>query len=242
MTHTRLRLFVLATSALALTEMGHPLLGAVPVSEAFPGLTAFHLHDDFGSGPCTLYFRPSLAIGKPRRPGDESDASRRPVITTRLRPGGPSVDIYFDPGPSYDPSYLVVPAGSPIDAKAQDPEITANVLIVPGNGFLYLAGKTNRPFDMRRKYRLDDKGQLQEVAQPFYGVALETTTRSEVTLTASPEGGDNVASIPAGEPVSVLVNSGDSYLIRTRFGLVGWVVVPPGSQAPAIVGLEYSGD
>lgn len=242
MMNTSPRASVLGLAVLALVEWTHPLRGAVPVSEAFPGLTSLHLQNDFGSGPSTVYYLPSLATGKPERRDDEADAARRPVLTTRLRTGGPSVDIYFDPGPSYDPSYVVVPAGSPVDAKAQDAEITANVLIVPGNGFLYLAGKTNRTFDMRRKYRLGAKGRLQEVEQPFYGVALETSTRRDVTLTAAPTGGGNVASIPAGERVFVLVNTGDSYLIQTRFGLVGWVVIPPGSQEPPIVGLEYNGD
>jgi hypothetical protein len=53
-----------------------------------------------------------------------------------------------------------------------------------------------------------------------------------------------VARVPKGSKVVVLLNQGDYYLIKTSFGLVGWLKLPdePLGSKPTIEGLFVAGD
>lgn len=51
------------------------------------------------------------------------------------------------------------------------------------------------------------------------------------------------AVLPKGSTVTVLVNKGDNYLIKTPFGLLGWLKIKGGSQEDTpILGIYWRGD
>jgi len=163
------------------------------------------------------------------------------VITTKLAPDAEETFlIIFDPGPSADPNFQVVRGTEPTD-DTYLVSMNGLELTIPGDGFIYVSGHTNTTFDQRRKYRVTDTG-LEEVPQPFYFVGLATRTLKPVRLRSN-AGGEDVATLPAGTPVEILLNREDDYLIKTPEGLVGWFTEELTTQDPEhFEGLYYRGD
>ena len=96
-------------------------------------------------------------------------------------------------------------------------------------------------FDQRKKFRLE-KDKIIEVLQPYYYVGLESKVKKRINIYSTPQQDEVVASLPEGSPVTVLLNKGEQYLLKTSFGLVGWVLIPGGSQETPIEGLYFAGD
>lgn len=146
--------------------------------------------------------------------------------------------IDFDPGASNDPAFAIFPEGR----ESVIGTIDADQLVLPGNGFIYSIARTNRHFLERRKYFVHDN-KLIESKQPYLYVGLETKANIDFSLYASTTGGDVVASIRKGDKISVLLNEGDSYLVRSSFGLLGWIKIQPGNQQSTVIeGIFYAGD
>ena len=98
-------------------------------------------------------------------------------------------------------------------------------------------------FDVRRKYVLQgDK--LVEVKQPFYWVGLESKAKKDLVLYSGKDQKETVARLPKGSALTVVLSEGESwYLIKTPFGLVGWLKIEGVSQeADTIEGLYFRGD
>ena len=48
--------------------------------------------------------------------------------------------------------------------------------------------------------------------------------------------------IAKGAELTVLINEGEFYLLKSAFGLVGWVKLNPSQSAEDIAGLFFAGD
>lgn len=94
-------------------------------------------------------------------------------------------------------------------------------LIIPGNGNIYVSGHTNSMFNVRRKYKLMGSS-FTEVKQPYYYVGLDSVTNADITLYESIDMAKEVAKLSKGTKITVLLNKGKYYLIKTPFGLTGW--------------------
>jgi hypothetical protein len=210
-------------------------------AEPFPGLRKVEYKDYF---PVTISYDPRITqvIGKPLNAGPEHEGE--PLVTRALRTRidrakSEEVFIDFDPGPSVDPSIVVTRVGTEEPAGS----IPGLRFYIPGTGAIYASGHTNTMFDVRRKYVLQgDK--LVEVKQPFYWVGLESKAKKNLVLYSGKDGKETVAHLPKGSALTVVLSEGESwYLIKTPFGLMGWLKIAGGSQeADTIEGLYFQGD
>ena len=79
--------------------------------------------------------------------------------------------------------------------------------------------------------------------QPFNYVGLDSKALKDITIFSDKKLSQEVAKIPAGTKLTVLLNDGDHYLLKTQFGLVGWIHYRPQQLgADLIDGLYFLGD
>lgn len=164
--------------------------------------------------------------------------------------------VVFSEGASVDPFFVIhhinekhgIDSTFKIYAMINDEKraiggIKGLELIIPGNNSVYVSGHTNNMFNMRRKFLLKDN-RLEEIRQPFYYVGLKSETLQPVELYSDTSHEIKVAHLPAGYQVEVLVNKGDDYLLKTPFGLTGWIRIPFGTFAERtpIKGIYFAGD
>ncbi len=163
--------------------------------------------------------------------------------------------IDFSPGMSVDPYFIIyINNGNELTKLARG--LAGTQLIVPGDGFLYTTGHTNNTFDQRRKFRIEGE-KITEVSQPFYFVGLTSKTNREIILWNDPEANNKyslITTLPKGSTVTVLLKKSDeyrkknfTYLVKTEFGLVGWVQfdfreITQRSDRSSIEGLYFKGD
>jgi hypothetical protein len=216
-------------------------VAADQITEAFPYLNKFK---HFG---ISFYYQKNKSqILDQKLPDD-----RVKVMLTSLDKSAEKYLIVFDPGPSGDPSFSFYKAdaqeGPPLDIRLSGgetyPQVNGLDLVMPGNGIIYVAGHTNEMFNKRRKLRLV-QGELVEVDQPFYYVGLQTVTTKAIKLYGSKKKDRVVAYLPKGAKVEVLANQQDFYLVRTPFGLAGWLEIPFGTlwgQSP-LKDIVFAGD
>lgn len=119
-------------------------------------------------------------------------------------------------------------------------------LYITGNGNIYTAGHTNNDFNTRKKY-IYQNNTFKEVEQPYYYVGLQTKTLKPVTLYKTEDLKNSIANLPANYNIEVLLNKKETslYLIKTDFGLIGWVKVISSMQGSGngnIAGIYYAGD
>jgi hypothetical protein len=146
--------------------------------------------------------------------------------------------IGFNPGPSDDPSFEIWPFGK----RDQMVSMSGLSLYLPGNGSVYVSGHTNNMFDMRRKFERVN-GQWQETKQPFYFVGKESKTLKAITLYGELGLKTEVAKLPPGAAITVLINQDDYFLLKTPFGLTGWMKLEEYSQlAETLEGIYFAGD
>jgi hypothetical protein len=189
----------------------------------FTGLTA-HTFDSQCFGPRSVHFDKALA-----QPADDFEeipdhpaGGYRSVLSGRLVAGGATYTLRYDDGPSCDPTYSLWPEGG----DAPIGEFGGDHVVIPGNGFIYVIRRSNRSFEGREKWAIH-KGALVEITQSHYYVGVSTPTLKPATLLQLPDAGSTViANVPKGEKVLVVVqqtvDGRDWYLVRTRFGLLGW--------------------
>jgi len=126
------------------------------------------------------------------------------------------------PGPSDDPIWMFYRFENADTVLAG--KLGADVVIIPGDGFVYTQGRTDREFNMHRKYRLVEE-KLVEVKQPFYWVGIESQVARDVVLYSDTSMVDTVVQLYKGMEVTVLVNRGKFYLLKTSSGLTGWASI-----------------
>jgi len=211
---------------------------------SFPGLRTHVIQKDFGQTMQQISFDPLLTtlLNKPLDAQFNTQGiggiEMTQVLITRLnRTSAIKHYVYFDPGASNDPVFVLAEESS----KKPIGTIDADQLILPGNGFIYAIGRTNKLHMERRKFVVKD-GKLQEVLQPFQFVGLESKANVPITITTSKGGTESVASIPKGERLTVVLSDGDYMLIKTNFGLLGWFKTSGNRESPDIEGVYFDGD
>ncbi len=106
--------------------------------------------------------------------------------------------------------------------QVQVGQISTMHLIIPGNGYLYTKGHINNMFYMKRKYQIKNL-KLLEIIQPFFYVGKTTKTLKPISIYSNKDLTHKVARLPKGYQITILLNQGSYYLLKTGFGLVGWV-------------------
>jgi len=208
---------------------------------AFPGLKEMAVSGGESPSSQRISYDAALSelVDKPLAMEEGEPEVRRLLLTRLDRESKTRHFIDFDPGPSADPSFIVT------DEKTgkEVGQIAADSLALPGNGFIYATARSNNMHLLYQKFAIRD-GKLVEIKQPFSYVGLETKAKVPLTLKATQSGGETIASIPAGEPLQVVLSDGEQLLIKTRFGLLGWwkmntKVLPESAE---IEGIYYAGD
>lgn len=235
-----------ALLTVCLTVLSLPALRAVPAQAAESAgqtLAVWDQRIEFPAETVRVRYDKSLAalVNEAFDPGAGWNLTK--VITARLKAGAQDTFlIVFDPGPSADPNFQVY-RGKDVWEDNYLGSMNGIELSIPGDGFLYVSGHTNTTFNQRRKYQVTDHG-MEEVVQPFYYVGLQSKTLKPVTLTSEMDGGAEVAALPAGASIEILLNKDDNrYLVRTEDGLVGWFTEELTTQDPVhFEGLYFRGD
>ena len=219
-----------------------------PIPSPFPGLKTYTITQsspDSYSPPQQISYDPAVSrILNTRLDAEFNSQGIGGIETTRVlltkidRTKHDRYYIDFDPGASNDPVFAVFPEGG----KFAIGIIGADHLVVPGNGFIYALARTNKHFLERRKYLIQDNKVI-ESKQPYLYVGLDTKANINFPLHASVTGGEIIASIRKGDKIFVVRNEGDNYLVRSSFGLLGWVHIHPGNQESAVIeGIYFAGD
>lgn len=219
-----------------------------PIPSPFPALRTYTIYPsplESYQPPTQISYDPSLAklIRKPvdvefnRQGIGEIEVTR--VLSTKIdRNKSENFLIDFDPGASGDPAFVVLPE----NAKSAIGVIEADHLVLPGNGSIYALARSNKNFIERRKYAIRDN-KVVEVKQPYLYVGLDTQSNKNFGIYSSKTEGELVASVRAGDKLSVLINEGEYYLVKTTFGLTGWVKINDGSLTDdTIKGIYFAGD
>lgn len=215
---------------------------AKPLSVPFPGLKNHVITGGEGAITEQISYDASLSklINKPVGEPSEGASEVTRLIETKISgEKGASYFVDFDPGPSADPVFNIVESKS---GKTIG-QISGDVLVVPGNGFIYSIARSNEMHTERRKFELKD-GKVEEVKQPFSYVGLDTRAKKPLALKAEKDGGAVIANIPAGDTLQVVIRDGEYLLIKTQFGLVGWWKMNTDVQPDnaEIEGIYYAGD
>lgn len=114
---------------------------------------------------------------------------------------------------------------------------------VPGDGYLYISGNTNSQFNVKKKYQLTN-GIIIEVKQPFYYLGLESKALADIRIYCTKALKEEIGNVKNGDSVSVILNDGKYYLLKTDRDILGWWLPLKNShwQAEEIEGLYHLGD
>lgn len=162
------------------------------------------------------------------------------VIKTQLnKADNQEYYVVFTPGLSCDPGFYFMN----LETKEIMGRLTGTKLYITGNGKLYTSGYINAPFDVKRKYLLDG-GALKEEVPEFYDVSLKTKTLAPIKLYKTRKLETEIAYLPAGYNIEVVLAAppleyfNGYYLIKTKFGLLGWAKIGTGE----VLNLYWRGD
>ncbi len=152
-------------------------------------------------------------------------------------------DYYFidySTGSSADPVFIIYKILP--DTLLKIKVLEGTDIYIPGNGYIYISGHTNNMFDTKKKFVL--KGDvLKEIPQEYYFVGVQSVTTKPIELYSDTKLEEINARLSKGAPVTVVINKGDLYLIKTSFGLLGWMKIPISlSGESPIKDLYFAGD
>lgn len=181
-----------------------------------------------------IYYNPKIT-----KVIDQSRDGASRALETRL--DQKSKDVYvvdFSEGMSMDPGFMVHRR----TAKGLESvgSFAGEQLTIPGNGAVYVVNSYNTTFANKNKYVLKNN-ELEYVKQPFKYVGLKTKATAVIRLYKSKEMKEEVAVLTRGAELFVLLADGENYLVRTPFGLLGWIHIERGYSSP-IAGLYFQGD
>lgn len=242
MIHYKQWLFTLTFLMFMIASYSINVAKAAEGMAAFPDLTPLILTNE----DVTLYYDPQKSIilnGKHPESQSYYEAGvyiSRPLRTQLLGPGKGFFTIDCDSGGSWDPGCTVLEE----IAGQLKPVVDIRGLrfVLPGDGNIYVDGHNNTMFNVRRKFEWQD-GTFVEVQQPFYYVGVETHTRTDLEMYSTTDYKQVVAILPKGTPVHVLLNEKHNYLVKTAFGLLGWINIQNVSQENSpIEGIYFAGD
>jgi hypothetical protein len=217
-----------------------PAIHAADKAPAFPGLSTVN-SDGSKGGPADQVHYPKAAATLIRKTLQSDEYAEPEYLVMRVYVDAAKkeqYEVYYSEGPSADPSYRLSKVGQAENSISFGGED----LYIPGNGAVYVTGIMNRMFLQRRKYALVN-GRFQEVTQPLLYVGMASIAQRDLKITATANGGAEIATIAKGSAVEILLNQGDDYLLKTPFGLVGWLrITDIGLQDDVLKGLKFNGD
>lgn len=163
------------------------------------------------------------------------------------------VNILYSPGPSADPQFIISDKNNQLIWSEFSEELCVN-----SNGIIYLSGNLNKMFNQRKKLQFSN-GKVREVKQPYYYVDVRGKLLKPIKLYSQKENrGELIATLPIGYEIEVLLADANvqmseygyeeeitNYLVRTAFGLVGWLKLSESDtyfMDPVVKGLGYLGD
>jgi hypothetical protein len=155
-----------------------------------------------------------------------------------------SLNIIFDMGASDDPNFIIYGKD-----KNKLFQIYCLQFYINSNGVIYTAGHTNNMYNTKRKFQIQ-KDKIFEVKQPFNYVGIKGVTKKAVVLYQDKVGSEVVANISQNTEIEVLLApSADNdtldrlFLVKTKFGLVGWLRLAEDEIFGAIIQeLFFAGD
>jgi hypothetical protein len=201
--------------------------------------------DDIGHGKILFRYKEGLAdLIVKRTDGPEDPWPVVEVARVSLSEGQPKdLLIEYHQGPSWDPMFIIyrlAPDGTRTQLTFAGQYPTGLIAELPGDGALYTRGHVNEYFDKRKKYTFQDR-LFRELLQTTYYVGLESEALVDLYL-LNRDTHKSSAVIRAGEPVSVLVNQGDWYLLKDRHDITGWWrPTRTGQQAVEIKDFYFAG-
>lgn len=216
---------------------------------AFPGLKTIEIGEAAYGAKIRVHFNPALGVVV-NKPLSEDSGFGEPLIHVLDFFLGASkarkLELNFTNGASDDPSFEVRLAGAANPLEYGENMFGALEVFIPGNGALYASGHTNSTFNKRQKFGFDGT-KLVESKQPYLYVGLNSKALRELAIFADQASADSakgapLAVIAKGAALTVLINDGDFYLLKSTFGLVGWVKLSPSQSAEDIDGLFFAGD
>ena len=163
------------------------------------------------------------------------------------------VYILYDEGPSSDPIFTITDKNNTLLWSEPAEEMCINSM-----GTIYLSGNLNKMFNQRMKLQFAN-GRVIEAKQPYYYVDVRGALLKPVKLYSEKDNkGEVIATLPVGYEIEVLLADTNppmneygyqelttNYLVRTAFGLVGWLKLGDDDtyfMDPVIKGLGYYGD
>jgi hypothetical protein len=154
-----------------------------------------------------------------------------------------SLNIIYSEGMSADPGFVVSTKADKIIQRFSCIEFYINSL-----GTIYTSGHVNNMYDRRRKFQINEDT-ITEIKQPYNFVGLKGKALRDIILYKDKTGNEIVAQIPAGYEIEILLAESvtkdfemdTNFLVKTEFGLVGWLRLE-GSSDNVIEGLYYAGD
>lgn len=182
----------------------------------------------FGYEKGTKVINRSLQTLDPRDPYyRDSEAVVLGVLVAQYKAPGmkDSLTVVFESGMSDDPEFSIFGKGQKLIGH-----VSCLDMYINASGVIYTAGHANNMFNRRRKFQIQ-KDTLLEVKQPYYYVGLKGQLQKDITLYRDKTGPDVVAQLPKGYEVEVLLAESTTkdyeidnlFLVRTDFGLVGWL-------------------
>jgi hypothetical protein len=214
----------------------------------FSHLESLPVKGDYHGDVILLHYNKSLStvINQPMQEGDKdwSDFFGNQIIKlvdTRINEKEDTkYRIFYSPGMSADPSFIIARVDK--DSLVYLEGLNGFELYIPGDGNLFIEGHVNNMFNERKKFRIQDDS-IVEVPQPFYYVGLKTTTGKAIQLFSDTTFSTPVAALPANSEVEVLINKNAYFLLKTPFGLTGWITIPSSEQGElTLKGIYYNGD
>ncbi len=231
----------LIISALLASTMWQTALADNVIGQSFSQLKWVNANadNDDGSrfGYDTKTFEPELKVcTKAMSCYDESEPT---TFIGTYHNKGVTAKVYYSEGASTDPNFTIDINGKTWNAFTEN-------LAIKANGIMYTEGNINHSFNERRKYRLTTQG-VKEVEQPFLYVGVKDKLLKPAKLYADKSRRSAViANLPKGYEIEVLVEQDGFYLTRTKFGLVGWLILAEEDNnafgKPLIRGLGFLGD
>jgi hypothetical protein len=173
---------------------------------------------------------------------DESGIKTIRLLETKIKAdSNESYIIDFDEGASWDPSFYIYRLKN--KELSRIGLINALKIIIPGDGYFYTSGHVNNMFNQWRKWTIENDN-LKEIKQPFYYVGIESRIKKDIDIFYDIKMTSIVEHIRKGTLVNVLMNyNNDYYLIKSEYGLTGWLKIPNGSKEETILdGIFYAGD
>jgi len=108
------------------------------------------------------------------------------------------------------------------NSETQIASFDCEEIVIPGNGNVYIKGGVNELYSLSQKFKLiGDK--LEEVEQGAYYIGIKTKTQELITLYTDKNKIKKAAVLPANYNVEILIEDNGWYLIKTPFGLTGWI-------------------